>query len=413
MKTNNIDERVNIKSKLERVNRSISTRDYKTSVNLMISVYEEAIKILYKTYLGQIDNPGDVLQCIIELNKDKKPSIRTMQFGQFIGFLKNTSFLEEVIKLLPEDANKKFQFDKSEFIRKISELNKIRVQDVHQNVSTLPPEFVKMNFEYLKLFLKKFGVDSRKETLIEFGSLKTQKIVGEIQLYKSLNNVFYTENVDCLDATYFSAKIPKHQKHEEIGRYWTEVEQRLKNGSLTLRRIISLSNEDKRNSKLLWLLFDLIPKHYEYLNKSAFFSVFKTSRVRQYKESDKSAQIVNLIMMYNRENPNIGHAWLFSTHTETHVNEREYLYLYGDNISILKSIFNDMYLSSDKLNNDLIKEMISQQTNEQVDIERVNNAIIKLDQQKDILFSKDDIELIKTVYEKIFNNENQEEGFVF
>lgn len=411
MEHKNDNVKISINKKMERIQKSIIIRDFNTSVNLMISVYEEAFKVLYKTYLGQLHNPKNVLECINELSKNC--SIDELMFGQFIAFFNKTDFIGEVANILNDD----YPFDKKEFLKNLSELNQMRVNDVHavnSNPVTIAEEYISLKYNYLKLFLKIFDLNSEVSLPIEYGTLRTQKITGEIQLYRSLNEVLYKEGVDCLDATYFSAKLPQKQKYEEVQNYWSEVNRKVRNQELVLRRIISVSDEDIKRLKLLWILFDQVPTYYDVLNKSVFLSIFSTSRINSYKEISKAPNLINIIIMYNKETPNKGHVWLFSSHPEIHVSEREYLHIYGDNISTLRNIFNDMYNSSDQCDVDLIKKLISQKSRNEIDLPRIYEIIDRVANQNDFVFPASEADSIKSVYASIYaGKEDDVEEFIF
>jgi hypothetical protein len=403
--------KISIHKKMERIQKSIIIRDFNTSVNLMISVYEEAFKVLYKTYLGQLHNPKSVLDCINEISKSC--SIDELMFGSFIALFNKTDFIEEVAGIL-NDAR---PFGKKEFLKDLNELNRMRVSDVHA-VNSAPvnieEEYINLKYNYLKLFLKMFGLNAEVSLPIEYGTLRTQKITGEIQLYRSLNEVLYKEGVDCLDATYFSAKLPQKQKYEEVQNYWSEVNRKVGKQEMVLRRIISTSDEDVKRLKLLWILFDQVPTYYDVLNKSVFLSIFNTSRINTYKEISKAVNLINIIIMYNKETPNKGHVWLFSSHPEIHVSEREYLHIYGDNISTLRNIFNDMYNSSDQCDVDLIKKLISQNSKNETDINRIYEIIDRAAAQSEFIFPPSETDNIKSVYASIYaGKEDDVEEFIF
>jgi bacterioferritin (cytochrome b1) len=183
---------------------------------------------------------------------------------------------------------------------------------------------------------------------------------------------------------------------------------------LSLWRIISICDEDIKRLKLLWILFDQVPTYYDVLNKSVFLSIFNTSRIHNYKELSKATNLINIILMYNKETPNKGHVWLFSSHPEIHVSEREYLHIYGDNISTLRNIFNDMYNSSDQCEVDLIKKLISQKSKNEVDLNRIYEIIDRVAAQSDFVFPPEEAENIKNVYANIYaRKEDEVEEFLF
>jgi hypothetical protein len=406
MAYNSQDAKSSIKQKMDRIQKSILVKDFKTSINLIISVYEEAFKCLFKMYLGQLHNPKQIIECLIDSGRNKT-SIDDLMFGNFISFFNHSTFIEEVAELIHEDM----KFDKREFLKNISELNPLRINDVHavENIGPVAEEYVNVKFTYLNLFLRIFGLKADTGLPIEFGTLRTQKIVGEIQLYRSLNEVLFNEGVDCLDTTYFSAKIPQKQKYEEIQYYWEEINKRVHNQSLILRRVISLCDEDVKGSKLLWVLFDQIPKYFDVLNKSVFLSVFNASRIQTYRETSKAVNLINIIIMYSKETPNRGHVWLFSSHPEIHVSEREYLHVYGDNISVLRNIFNDLYNSSDLCDKEIIKRLISLKSRGEVNLERIYGIIDKLSAQSELDISLGDIENVKKVYSGVYSMEREED----
>ncbi|MCD4676225.1 MAG: helix-turn-helix transcriptional regulator [Desulfobacula sp.] len=193
--------------------------------------------------------------------------------------------------------------------------------------------------------------------------LKCTTLIGESQLYESLFKVLTDEDIDRLDATYFSSKIPEPE-NSYAQKYWDEIIKMSTKNQFRLRRIISLHQTDIH--KKIWVLFRLIPDNFLYLNKKLFFSIFMTSHLNsELNELNKKIDLINFIMQYKSNKPGKGNLWIFGSHKEHDADEYVMLTL-SNNFQYFLRLFNDTFYSAVALNKDILKIMIGQITNNKV-----------------------------------------------
>lgn len=193
--------------------------------------------------------------------------------------------------------------------------------------------------------------------------LKCTTLIGESQLYESLYKVLTDEDIDRLDATYFSSKVPKTE-NSYAKKYWDEIIKMSTKNQFRLRRIMSIHTNDIH--KIKWILFRLIPENFLYLNKNLFFRVFMTSHINsELNKVNKEINLINLIMLYKSTTPEKGNLWLFGSHKEHDADE--YVMLTGsNNFQYFLRIFNDIFYSALALEKDILKIMIGQINNNEV-----------------------------------------------
>ena len=401
-----------IEKELGKAEEMVKVNNFDNSLQVIVTIYGLSISHLYKTYLGRLEEPEN----LIDFLRENQIKIYSCTFGKYITFIRNTKFIEEVYSII----NNGSKYKKSTLLDNLSEITSARNQVVHpESNSQIAPkidrQFVKVHLELLKLFLHDFKLIKKNDFKVvsKFETFNFQKIVGEVQLYESLNEVLNNEDIDLLDVTYLSEKIPQKTNKRPILMYWNKVNEMIKEEKLTLRRVISFDSSDQSNLKLLWFLFSLFPKYKDCLNQKAFFSVFKTSNSMTKIKPEQSINLINLIIMYNSKNPDIGHAWIFGSHPKIHSSNQEYLHLYGTNLSILRKIYNDFFNSGTVITADMIKQILLER-NSQLTESNITQYIEKISKLfPHVGIPEEDLEDIVAVYKSIMKEDSEEEKFEF
>lgn len=399
----NQNELIIIEREIKKAEELIKVNNFENTLQIFVTVYGLGVTYLYKTYLGRLDNPVELLNFLSK----RSIQIYKCTFGKYIELINHTNFIEEVFDII--NPGKKYK--KSALIENLSEINALRNKVVHPESNStatkvVDKQFVKVHLELLKLFLNDFKLFSKNEfkVVTKYETFNFQKIVGESQLYESLNEVLNNEDVDVLDVTYLSPKIPDNKRNHTVGAYWSRVNELIRNEKLTLRRVVSFDESDSKQLKLLWFLFNQIPSYYSHLNKRVFFSAFKTSSSLSKELNKSPVNLINLILMYNSSNPDTGHAWLFGSHPKVHSSNQEYLHLYGTNISVLRKVYNDFFNSGNLVTEETIKDiLLKRQSNLTADnIDEYINKISKLFSHVGV--SEDGIPAIKETYRDILSD---------
>jgi len=381
-------------------------------ITQIVSIYEYALKKVYKRYLGEIDDPEEII-------KYYKNQDMTM-FGRWIGFVRETTFLDEIYQLL----NKKNKFiDKNTFIKHINFINKIRIGEVHlDDISDFDSnltakELAQEAENTLMKFLKQFNLYDLEHisAQTQYATVKVQKLIGETQFYESLYEVLHDEDITHLDVTYFSSKLPQASSDPIVGEYWNLVNRMIEQKELNLRRIVSIDEHDKKGIKLLWILFNMIPKVYNSLNDNVNISLFKTSASFLDEEiiPHQEVNLLNMIIMYNKKNPDQGHLWVFSGHKNNH-QEQEYVHIYGsENIVLYQKIYANLLASSMPLNDDTLKGLLNSRGSDinQSNVEDFIHKILKLQDKLQIL--DNDVGNILKVYKDIFEDNKKDEDDIW
>jgi hypothetical protein len=249
----------------------------------------------------------------------------------------------------------------------------------------------------------------------KFASVNLQKLIGEIQLYESLYETLHDEDISHVDVTYFSSKIPKPSEDKIINEYWNLINKKINEKKLHLRRIVTIDEFDKNGNKLLWILFNMIPKLYKSLNDNVQISLFKTSAsfVESTKYISTEVNMLNMILMYNKKDPDKGHIWIFSGH-QYNAQEQEYIHIYGsENVVIFQKLYNNLFNSSMEFNDDTIIGLLNSR-NSAIDKNNIEEFIKKVMSIKDILQIKDeDIEQVIDVYKSILTEKEEDDDGIW
>ena len=400
---------------LSKIEDLIRLNKYPEAIKLIVSTYELSFKDLYNDYLGRVKDPSPYF---IYLQKQGIKDVKRCMFGQWIGFLSATDYFDNVYFYLNEEKPS----NKKEFLAHLNIINGIRISETHQSEKTnFDENFARKEItidaeNHLILFLKRFKLISEDNftLLSKFDTVNIQKLNGEVQLYQSLFEVLTEGRVTNLDVTYFAQKIPKKSEDEAINEYWTRTREMISEGKLTLRRIVTIDENDKRGKKLLWILFNMIPDVFNQLGKHVNLSLFKTSNILAGNNSKQEAVcLLNMILMYNKRNPDKGHVWLFPGH-QTGKQEQEYIHLYGStNIMLFQKIYNNMFNSSLPLDATNIKSLLLERK-KSLDADNITDFIDTVFSKKAELGLNDmDIQKVKSVYLSIFNDEKKESDDVW
>jgi len=391
---------------------SISLQKHSDVITQIVSIYEYALRKIYKRYLGEIKDPEEILAYY----KSQDMSM----FGRWIGFVRETSFLDEIYYLL--NNSKKFT-DKNNFVKHISLINKIRVGEVHiDDLSDFDSNLTAKELAYeaentLMKFLKQFNLYDHEHISAQtkYATVKVQKLIGETQFYESLFEVLHDEDITHLDVTYFSSKLPQASSDPIVGEYWNLVNQKIREEELNLRRIVSVDEHDKNAIKLLWILFNMIPKVYSSLNKNVSISLFKTSAsfLDENIVPHQEVNLLNMIIMYNKKNPDQGHLWVFSGHKDNH-QEQEYVHIYGsENIVLYQKIYANLLSSSMPLNDATLKGLLNSRAGDinKSNVEEFIQKILKLQDKLQILDT--DVKNIIDVYKDILEEDKKDEDAIW
>lgn len=391
---------------------NMSLQKHSDVITQIVSIYEYSLRKIYKRYLGEIKDPEEII-------KYYKNQDMTM-FGRWIGFVRETTFLDETYQLL--NKGNKFT-DKNTLIKHISFINKIRIGEVHLDdlkdfdSNLTAKELAHEAENSLMKFLKQFNLYDHDHISAQtkYATVKVQKLIGETQFYESLYEVLHDEDITHLDVTYFSSKLPQSSSDPIVGEYWNMVNKKIKQKELNLRRIVSVDEYDKKGIKLLWILFNMIPKVYGSLNDNVNISLFKTSAsfLDEKIVAHQEVNLLNMIIMYNKKNPDQGHLWVFPGHKNNH-QEQEYVHIYGsENIVLYQKIYANLLSSSMPLNDATLKGLLNSRAGEidESNVEEFIRKILKLQDKLQILDS--DVDNIVEVYKEIFQEDKKEEDDIW
>jgi hypothetical protein len=343
--------------------------------------------------------------------------VNKCMFGQWLGFLNSTDYFDNVFFFLNNEKPK----NKKEFLDHLNTINSIRIAETHQGArasfdeSSTSKEITIDAENHLKLFLKRFKLigDQAAPILNKFDTVNIQKLNGEVQLYESLFEVLTDDSITNLDVTYFAHKIPRKSEDAAINEYWTRTREMLSDGKLKLRRVVSVDDADTSGMKLLWILFNMVPKVYDQLGKGIYLNLFRTSNQVNGNGLQEGVCLQNMILMYNKRDPDKGHVWLFPGH-QTGNQEQEYIHLYGsNNIMLFQKIYNNLFNTSMPIDNSSIKALLTERK-KTLSGECIEGFIEKVFTKKDQLELHDlDIEKVKAVYSEIFNDGKKEQDGIW
>lgn len=394
-----------------KISDNMKLHKYSDVITQIVSIYEYAFRKFYKRYLGEIEDPHAVVLYM-------KNNEITM-FGTWLGFLSKTTFIDEVYFLL---NNSKYN-EKQLFIQHLNSINKIRIGEVHINSSSdFNGEFTAKEIAShaeitLMKFLKQFKLYDLEHisAKTKFATVSVQKLLGETQFYESLYEVLAEEDISHLDVTYFSSKLPQASSEPIVKEYWNLVNNKIASKELTLRRIVSVDEYDKKGIKLLWILFNMIPKVYNSLNENVNISLFKTSAsfLDESITQPKEVNLLNMILMYNKKNPDQGHLWVFSGHQNNN-QEQEYIHIYGtENIVLYQKIYANLLVSSTPLNDDTIKGLLNSRS-KVINLDNFEEFIEKIFKLKEKLqITDNDFENIYYVYKQILAEDKKDEDDIW
>jgi hypothetical protein len=157
----------------------------------------------------------------------------------------------------------------------------------------------------------------------------------------------------------------------------------------------------------------MVPKVYSQLGKGLYLNIFNTSNQLGGNDSVEGVCLLNMILMYNKRNPDKGHVWLFPGH-QTGNQEQEYIHLYGsNNIMLFQKIYNNMFTTSMPLEAETIKSILLERK-KSLDQDSIDEFIDKVFSKKDELELEDqDIKKVKAVYSEIFNDGKKEQDGIW
>ncbi len=347
--------------------------DYRGVIRDSGGIIEAAIKDLYEEYFPKFaPSKQKVLIHYLETKYNGSPYTK-LGLGQLYGLFTTQKVWSDISA---NDGVNNTQF-KLLALDKLSHLITLRNDAVHNNYQAEESE-ASFALSYVRGFLQSFvlfefsgekkntGLKSSLDTL-----LATEVLLGEVQLYDSLNEVLQEESIDSVDVTYFSDVIPGQRKQgESIQKYWSTIANSVNDSSITLRRVISLpSGSGKiRQQKSLWLLLYQFPKYYDKIIEGQVgLSMIEISKLNLPNVSADRPSIgvplINLILLYSKKDPAVGHAWLFGSHDKQGSNQ-VYLHMAGKGgFTALRSMYDNLFFSGTQLTTNVAKELMSQATN--------------------------------------------------
>ena len=394
------------------VDDELKLHKYASVIKQVVSIYEYTFRVLYKRYLGELQDPEPIVMYV--------KSNKLGMFGTWLGFISKTNFLDEIYSIINKD--KKFT-DKTSFVKHLNEINAIRISETHIDESgsfdnlSISKELANEAQNALIKFLKLYSLYDLEHISAKtaYATVSVQKLLGETQFYESLYEVLSEEEITNLDVTYFSSKLPQVSKDEIVNEYWNLVNKKISEKKLNLRRILSIDEYDKKGLKLLWILFNMVPKVYRSLNDNVSVSIFKTSASFLNEEvyEAKEVNLLNIILMYNKKNPDKGHLWVFSGH-QNDTQEQEYAHIYGrDNIVLYQKIYTNLLNSSIPLNDDTIKALLNSRA-DNIDSKSIDPFVDKIMKIKDkIQILDSDVVSIKDVYKEIFSDQKKDDDDIW
>lgn len=330
--------------------------NFEQAIVCMVEIYELALN----TIISESLRFTSIRDMVSRYEDEKQVRIDNWGMGHYIGLInKNPDIIERMLAL---QTDQHAFTNRDILVRILNDINEIRKQVVHPNLATRVHFSIdKDKFDYyfivLKLFLTDFGLLDFKDPRRGLNTIAYKPIIGEVNLYNSLISVLTTYDIDMVDATYYSAKLP-YSSSSIVRQYWNMLYDKLCQHQIFLRRIISLDTCDQYNYKLKWLLTEQVPLYWPLLNEQVFLGLFMTSNDFTG-IGGRDVRLINLILMYRKEEPEKGHVWLFNSHPESVGREQEYLYLYDDeNFMFFRGLFNDSWDSSLHLNAQNIREIM-------------------------------------------------------
>lgn len=385
---------------------AVNTNDFEKSVTLIASGYCLAFNLLYRMHLGSITNP----ESIIEVKQKIGKSINRYQFGDYIRLNRESDFLKQLDETIVEKKDNKIN---TELFNNLNWINKERNYCIHPesgaasgHIPDLSKDKIKMQANFFKLFLNHYKLSGNKDYKLstDFHTSRIRKLYGETQLYRSLNEILDEEEVDFLDVTYLSAKLPTANPHEEVVRYWNRVNERVNEGNLHLRRIMSFDGSDRQKIKKLWFLLNQVPAYFTKLNRQVELGVFETRPSDEGRQN--SVELLNMILMYSQNNPNRAHIWLFGSHNQRST-QQNYLHIYGEDMHVLRDMYDQFFLSATKVNRQFIKDFIIRESKvDHFDLTNYEEHIKKLIDLAPFTVSGEDTVL--DVYKQIVSDQTKD-----
>ncbi|EAU54165.1 hypothetical protein AL013_04505 [Mariprofundus ferrooxydans] len=329
---------------------------------------ESALKDLYEAYFPKMSPARQKVLIHYMEEKYAGLSYRKLGFGQLYGMFTAQKIWNDISEQggVIENRFKLLALDK------LSHLVSLRNDAVHNHYKAEKTE-ADFALNYTASFLHAFtlfefsreqkskGLQSSLDTL-----LATEVLLGEVQLYDSLNQVLQDEDIDSVDVTYFSDVIPGLQTQAApIQQYWSSIASAVNNGTITLRRVVSLPGGSgrSRTQKALWVLLSQFPRYYDKINEGQVsISIIEVSNLqipdKPVETSLNGIPLINLILLYSKKDPSVGHAWLFGSHDKQGGNQ-VYLHVAGKGgFSALRSMYDNLFASGTHLTARVAKDMM-------------------------------------------------------
>jgi len=361
---------INYNDEFHTLTSKYDAHDYGGVIKEAGGVIESALKDLYETYFTKFP-PTKQKNIIIFLeDKYKGSSFKKLGLGQMYGFFTAQKIWTNIAESegVHPDNFKLLALDK------LSYLVTLRNDTVH-NEHVAEESEAMFALSYVRSFLQSFVIfefsgekkGPRLKSSLD-SLLATEVLLGEVQLYESLNEVLEEESIDSVDVTYFSDVIPGNVKQNEvIGKYWSRIANMVNDNSIMLRRVVSLpSGSGKiRQQKTLWVLLAQFSKYCNKINEGQVgLSMIEASKLKVGNEmiDQMEVPLINLILLYSKRNPAVGHAWLFGSHNKQGGNQ-VYLHMAGKGgFMALRSMYDNLYASGLRLTTKVARELMDEAT---------------------------------------------------
>jgi len=363
---------INYNDEFHTLTGKYDAHDYKGVIKDAGETIESALKDLYETYFPKFP-PTKQKNLIFFLEEKHKGSLfKKLGLGQLYGFFTSQKIWNDI----SESGGVHPANFKLLALDKLSYLVTLRNDVVHNKYEAVENEAA-FALSYVRSFLQSFvifdfsgekknrGLKSSLDSL-----LATEVLLGEVQLYESLNEVLEEESIDSVDVTYFSDVIPgKVKQDENIGKYWSRIADMVNDNSIMLRRVVSLPSDSGkiRQQKTLWVLLAQFSKYFNKINEGQVgLSMIEVSKLKVSNEVTSQmvagVPLINLILLYSKRNPAIGHAWLFGSH-DKQGGSQVYLHMAGKGgFTALRSMYDNLYASGLRLTTNVARELMDEAT---------------------------------------------------
>ncbi|WP_455756459.1 hypothetical protein [Sulfurimonas sp.] len=282
---------------------------YATLVREASTLIESLFRELISEYMAQLDfiTRKKLFEAEAEIGKGNK-GLENFTMGELLGVIKKSDFISSISKILNQNPK----------IVNLSNLNtliEIRNACIHNEYEPKPYEgelFIStMNvlFTFFNIEVDTIPEESSPKTLtdvskmLEANFVSVEIIEGSGLFYSNMTKKIMNSKIDSVDVTYFPLHIPIQETSDVALEYWKQINTKVLNGNLVLRRVLTLGDI----KKIQWILFNLIPSYGSQFDNNFIIAYFESS-------IDGEAihiPLMNIALISSRENPELSEAWLY------------------------------------------------------------------------------------------------------